>query len=200
MSTARVVAATLAATLAAMLVVAGPGTRAGFADPPGESGARQGGPVGAAADESENRDTQGGAGEAEESDLGPNQLSPLMRMKLERSKAILEGLAMEDFDKISSSAQALGLLSLESGWNVIQTDEYATQSRDFRRTSRVIAEAARDQDLGRATLGYVALTVRCVECHSYMRKQRGASSEDLPADGVRNGSEPTSGSEPAEEK
>jgi len=102
----------------------------------------------------------------------PSRLSPLMQMKLDRSKAILEGLALEDFEKISANAQALRLLSLESGWNVIQTEEYATQSRDFRRTSAVIAEAAREQDLGRATLGFVALTVRCVECHSYMRKHK----------------------------
>lgn len=186
-----------AASLAALLVVAGPGTRGGYADPPGESGVQQAGPggpqfgpVGSAADEAEDGAADGEVAGGDESDLGPNQLSPLMRMKLERSKAILEGLAMEDFDKISSSAQALRLLSLESGWNVIQTEEYATQSRDFRRTSQVIAEAARDRDLGRATLGYVALTVRCVECHSYMRKQREASNGDLPSDGVRSDSKP----------
>lgn len=102
--------------------------------------------------------------------LGPTRLSPLMRMKLEKSKNILEGLALEDFDKISSNAQALNLLSLESGWNVVQTEEYATQSRDFRRTTKIISDAAKEKDLGRASMGFVALTVRCVECHSYMRK------------------------------
>ena len=102
--------------------------------------------------------------------LGPNRLSPLMRMKLERSKNILEGLALEEFEKISTNAQALSLLSLESGWNVVQTEEYATQSRDFRRTTKIISDAAKEKDLGRASMGFVALTVRCVECHSYMRK------------------------------
>ena len=37
---------------------------------------------------------------------------------------------------------------------------------------KLIVDAAEEKDLGRATLGYVALTVRCVECHSYMRRQR----------------------------
>ncbi len=102
----------------------------------------------------------------------PNHLTPLMQMKLDRSKAILEGLTTEDYGKIASSARALRLLSTESGWNVIQTEEYQAQSRDFQRTADLIIDAANDKDVHRATLGYVALTVRCVECHSYMRKHR----------------------------
>jgi hypothetical protein len=99
------------------------------------------------------------------------QLSPLMRMKLDKSKEILEGLTVEDFDQIARNARSLKLLSMESGWNVLQTAEYANQSSDFRRTCELIEKAARDKDMGRAALGYVALTVRCVECHSYMRQQ-----------------------------
>lgn len=102
----------------------------------------------------------------------PVKISPLMRMKLEKSKEILEGLTIEDFDKIAKNARGLKLLSMESGWKVIQTEEYATQSRDFRRTCDLIAEAAGEKDISRAALGYVAMTVRCVECHAYMRKHR----------------------------
>lgn len=102
----------------------------------------------------------------------PSNLTPLMRMKLNRSKAILEGLTLEDFDKIGQNARSLRLLSTESGWNVIQTKEYASQSRDFQRAADMIAEAADDRDIHRAAMGYVALTVRCIECHSYMRKHR----------------------------
>ena len=100
-----------------------------------------------------------------------SKLTPLMRMKLDKSKDILEGLTVENFDLIASSARSLKLLSMESGWNVLQTEEYAGQSRDFRRTCDLIEKAALDKDMGRAALGYVAMTVRCVECHSYMRKQ-----------------------------
>ncbi|MFG0261808.1 MAG: hypothetical protein ACF788_05400 [Novipirellula sp. JB048] len=102
----------------------------------------------------------------------PHRISALMFMKLEKSKAILEGLALEDFEAVARNAKALKLLSLESGWNVIQTKEYATQSDDFRRAADMIAEAANEKNTSRATLGYVSMTVRCVECHSYMRKHR----------------------------
>ncbi|EMI56058.1 hypothetical protein [Rhodopirellula sallentina] len=100
------------------------------------------------------------------------EIPPLMRMKLEKSKAILEGLTLEDYEMVAANARSLRLLSLEAGWNVLQTKEYASQSRDFRRSTDLIAQAAEGKDINRATLGYVAMTVRCVECHSYMRKHR----------------------------
>ncbi|MCG8650091.1 MAG: hypothetical protein MI861_09670 [Pirellulales bacterium] len=100
------------------------------------------------------------------------KVKPLMQMKLDRAKAILEGLTLEDYDKIARSARSLKLLSMESGWNVYQTEQYAAQSRDFRQSADLIAEAAEDKEVNRAALGYVALTVRCVECHNYMRKNK----------------------------
>ncbi len=113
----------------------------------------------------------------EKSDSEGSNLHPLMQMKLDKSKEILEGLTLEDFDKIGRNARSLRLLSTESGWNVVQTEEYATQSRDFQRTCDLISEAAKEKDISRATLGYVAMTVRCVECHAYMRKHKAESSK-----------------------
>ena len=98
------------------------------------------------------------------------QLKPFMQRKLDHAKGVLEGLALEDYEKIAKEAQALSLLSLESDWNVITTEEYLEQSSDFRRAVNVITEAAHEKDINRAALGYVNLTVRCVECHSYLRK------------------------------
>tara|TARA_R110002049_G_scaffold50370_3_gene143086 strand:+ start:127617 stop:128039 length:423 start_codon:yes stop_codon:yes gene_type:complete len=100
------------------------------------------------------------------------KVKPLMQLKLDRAKNILEGLALEDYDQIASNARALRLLSLESGWNIYQTKEYMDQSRDFRQTTDLIAKAAENKDISRAALGYVTLTVRCVECHQYMRTHK----------------------------
>ncbi|NND97273.1 MAG: hypothetical protein HKN47_08100 [Pirellulaceae bacterium] len=100
-----------------------------------------------------------------------SKVSPLMYMKLDKSKSILEGLTLEDYDQIGSNARSLKLLSLESGWNVMQTKTYQRHGDDFRRICDMIDEAAGEKDIHRAALGYVALTVSCVECHSYMRKQ-----------------------------
>ena len=100
------------------------------------------------------------------------QVVPLMRLKLDRAKNILEGLTLEEFDKIASNARSLRLLSTEAGWNIIQTEEYRKQSEAFRRACDSIEKAAKGKDVHRAALSYVALTVRCVECHSYMRENK----------------------------
>ncbi len=104
--------------------------------------------------------------------LAPDNVAPLMRRKLDRAKDILEGLTLEQFDKIASNARSLRLLSMEAGWNVVQTEEYRKQSDDFRRACTAIEKAADAKDVHRAALAYVSLTVRCVDCHSYMRENK----------------------------
>ena len=99
-------------------------------------------------------------------------LKAFMRRKLEHSKAILEGLAIEDFDLIRKNSQGPKLMGLESNWNLLQTEEYLDQSREFRRTVDAIHEAAEKENLESAALRYVTLTVQCVECHKYLRSQR----------------------------
>jgi hypothetical protein len=109
-------------------------------------------------------------GEAQDPDVPKAKLADFMQMKLEYSKEILAGLTMEDHERVAKNAQALRLLSLETNWNVLNTEAYLDHSRDFRSSTKVILEAAREKNVERATLGYVAMTVRCVECHSYLRK------------------------------
>lgn len=97
-------------------------------------------------------------------------LGHFMELKLEHTKGILEGVTTEDFEMIAKEAQLLKGLSLESSWNVHTTQEYLEQSSDFRRTLQVITDAAHERNLDRAALGYIDLTVRCLECHRYLRK------------------------------
>lgn len=108
---------------------------------------------------------------AQDTAAGPPKISDFMQLKLEYSKEILAGLALEDHERVAKNAQALSLLSMESNWKVLNTEAYLEQSKDFRSTAKVIQEAAREKNIERATLGYVAMTVRCVECHGYLRSR-----------------------------
>lgn len=101
-----------------------------------------------------------------------DRLVPIMEQKLRHTKALLEGLATEDFGQISRNSQALSLLSLESAWNVIVTEEYLKQSNAFRRSLESIRDGAKDASVDRAALGYVDMTIRCVQCHKYVRQNR----------------------------
>lgn len=102
------------------------------------------------------------------------KLKPAMQRKLDHSKMILEGLATEDYDKIGRSAQALSLISLESGWNVLTTEEYLEQSADFRRILERLRTSAREKNIDRAAMSYLNLTISCVECHKYLRGNKPA--------------------------
>ena len=103
--------------------------------------------------------------------IGKGQLKPFMQMKLDHAKGILEGIATEDFERIAKDTQALNALSLQSSWNVYTTIEYLDHSSDFRRALNVITKAAHEENLDRAALGYVNLTVQCIECHRYLRQK-----------------------------
>lgn len=103
-------------------------------------------------------------------------LKDFMRPKLDHAQKLLEGLTLEQFDVIGKEAQALSLLSRESEWNVLQTEEYLQQSLEFRRAAESIRDAAAKQNLDRAALGYVTLTLKCVNCHKYVRDVRTADS------------------------
>ena len=99
----------------------------------------------------------------------PASLRDFMRVKLSHSQKALEGLTSGDFDLIAKNAQAMSLLSQESTWKVLQTTEYFERSQDFRRTCDSMTEAARKKNLDGAALVYIDLTMKCVNCHKYVR-------------------------------
>ena len=110
----------------------------------------------------------------------PNDVRDFMRAKLAHSQKVLEGLTTEDFDMIAKNSQAMSLLAQASNWQVLQTPEYLEQSRDFRRAADTLTDAAKKKNLDGAALAYVEVTMKCVNCHKYVRGVRMAGT-DLPA-------------------
>ncbi len=95
-----------------------------------------------------------------------------MRVKLMHSQKVLEGLTTENFDLIAKHAQDLTLLSQDASWRVLMTGEYAERSIDFRRATLELTKAGKEKNLDGATLAYVNVTLKCVECHKYVRSVR----------------------------
>jgi hypothetical protein len=104
----------------------------------------------------------------------PGSLHKLMMEKLDKSKLLLEGIAMSDFDKISSSADALIQLSKTAEWFVFRTPRYELHSNEFRRAAENIMQKSKDKNLDGVTLAYFDLTMTCVRCHQYVREVRDA--------------------------
>ena len=103
-------------------------------------------------------------------DSKSEELSDFMRVKLTHSEKILDGLTRADYDLIAKHSQAMSLLCEDEEWQVLKTPEYAERSREFRRSVDAITKAARAKNLDGASLAYVDATMKCISCHSYLRK------------------------------
>ncbi len=111
-----------------------------------------------------------------------DNVKEFMRAKLMHSQKVLEGLTTENFDMVAKNSQEMSLLSQAAGWQVLQTPEYMQRSAEFRRSADALTEAAKDKNLDGATLAYVDVTMKCVECHKYVRRVRQARFDKQPLD------------------
>ncbi len=107
----------------------------------------------------------------------PNQVSDFMRLKLDHSQKVLEGIVLENFPLIEKQAQDLSLLSQAATWQVLQTPEYLQHSGEFRRAANALGEAARKKNIDGAALAYMEMTFKCVNCHKYVRDVRMARAD-----------------------
>jgi hypothetical protein len=99
----------------------------------------------------------------------PDKVAAFMRAKLGHSQNVLEGLAVEDFDLIEKGAQDLALASQASSWQVLQTEDYARHSDEFRRSCNALRAAAKARNLDGAALAWMEVTMKCIQCHKYVR-------------------------------
>ena len=106
-----------------------------------------------------------------------NKVSEFMRAKLTHSQKVLEALTTEDFAEMAKHSQEMSLLSQAENWQVLQTPEYRDRSTEFRRACDTLTEAARKKNLEAAALAYVDVTMKCVNCHKYVRHVRMAAAE-----------------------
>jgi hypothetical protein len=93
-----------------------------------------------------------------------------MRAKLVHSQKVLEGLTLENFDAVTKHAQQMALMSNDASWNVIQSEEYYERSADFRRSLVELKQAAEKKNIDGAALAYMSVTMKCIECHRYLRQ------------------------------
>ena len=110
--------------------------------------------------------------EKSKANIKANDASAFMRLKLEHSQKVLEGVALEDFASIKQHAQKLGSLALDENWQVLQTREYRDYSGEFQQISGRLSKAADEKNLDAAALAYVQLTLNCVNCHKHVRDER----------------------------
>ncbi len=102
----------------------------------------------------------------------PDDKAAVMKKKLTLSQKILEGLALEDFDKIKTGADDLILVRQQAAFMVGKTAKYEVYANDFQKHLEEIQKAAKKKNVEAAALGYVEMTLTCVRCHQYVRDEK----------------------------
>jgi cytochrome c556 len=109
---------------------------------------------------------------AEEPKKDKDGTQALMQRKLKESQKALEGIALNDYNKISASADELIDISKTAEWKVLKDPQYEVFSNEFRRRVDQMRTAAKEKNLDGATLAYMEVTMSCVRCHKHVREVR----------------------------
>lgn len=102
----------------------------------------------------------------------PDAVKALMKRKLENAQKVLEGVALNDFEKISKHADDLIAISKAADWKVLKSAQYDLYSNEFRRNAETLVQQAKAKSTDGTALAYVELTLTCVKCHKHVREVR----------------------------
>lgn len=98
--------------------------------------------------------------------------SNFMRKKLAATNTILEGLSIEDTDLVVSGAKSLLELSASEKFQVKNDVMYRQFNNEFQRSAKGLLEAAEKGNFDAAALKWIDTTMRCLECHRFVRGVR----------------------------
>ena len=102
---------------------------------------------------------------------GP-EVSSVMREKLAHAQKILEAVVTDDWIALETHTRELERLTRDPRWTSLRFPEYARHTRAFLEAVQGLHIAAAQRDQVKAPRAYIALTLRCVECHRYLARQR----------------------------
>jgi len=99
-------------------------------------------------------------------------LNRVMRNKLADAQGVLAAVVTSNWAELERRSKALAAATDDPAWLVLKTPEYTRQSEAFVRAANDLVDAAARRDQEAAPLAYVALTMRCVQCHRYVARAR----------------------------
>lgn len=117
-----------------------------------------------------------GLGHTHADEKGTADQKTLMKRKLNESKTLLEGLALEDYEKIAESANQLNLISMEAQWTELLSPRYGEFGAEFRRAVDRVKDMAEKENLDGATLNFMNVIMTCVQCHNAVRGEENIAS------------------------
>lgn len=105
----------------------------------------------------------------------------VMAAKLKLTQAVLEGIALNDFDKVDAAADELTRLSRATAFlDAYKGEEYRFQMTTFKRAVAAVGTKAKDKNMDGVMVAYNDLTLSCVKCHQGMRDKKYDALAPLP--------------------
>lgn len=102
----------------------------------------------------------------------PNTTQVLMRQKLEATHGLLEGIVREDFVAIQKNAESLENISKATTWHRQDDQAFLSRAKTFQNSAVFLAEQARAKSLEGVAIGYMRVTLDCMQCHNFVREGR----------------------------
>lgn len=96
----------------------------------------------------------------------------LMRLKLAQAQTLLEALTLEDYDKMQAAAKDLKDISHATTWYKADDPVFIRFAKSFQNSSDNLVIEAAKKDLQGVALGYIRMTMDCLQCHSHVRAGR----------------------------
>ncbi|MBM4252894.1 MAG: hypothetical protein FJ146_13055 [Deltaproteobacteria bacterium] len=95
----------------------------------------------------------------------------LMRDKLTAAHGLLDALATEDYSKLEHFAGMLHDLSKATTWSKRDSPDFQFYSKSFQTAAAYVKDQAKAHNLEGITVGYVRVSLECVQCHKFVRGQ-----------------------------
>ena len=107
--------------------------------------------------------------ESDKPNLKKTVVQAFMHRKLTAAQDIMEGLALEDFEKIEKGARQLKAMTVAADFMVYDDQDYRDHAKAFGRAVTRLENAAEKSKLEGSTLAFMEVTMNCVECHKHVR-------------------------------
>jgi hypothetical protein len=101
-----------------------------------------------------------------------SQTQQVMREKLRASEVLLGALVTSNWASLQKTTEFLVGVVNRPGWQVLQSPEYARQTKAFLTATQALLAAGEARDQRTALTAYNGLVASCVECHRYVARAR----------------------------
>jgi hypothetical protein len=94
-----------------------------------------------------------------------------MRNKLDYAQNVLEGITLQEFDFAVTNAVLLRDMNQTNVFALLKNVDYLASSTNFALAVDNLINAAKSQDLERATEAYTRVARSCVQCHEQFQTE-----------------------------